>query len=56
MKKSLLIASVLAFFMLLTRGSHVLTQFSLPDASLALFLLGVRGHEWARFTDKKSRC
>lgn len=39
MKKSLLIASVLAFFMLLTRGSHVLTQFSLPDASLALFLL-----------------
>ncbi|HEY0562004.1 MAG TPA: hypothetical protein VGD04_01640 [Methylophilus sp.] len=40
MKKSLLIATALAFFMLLTRGSHVLTQFSLPDASLALFLLG----------------
>lgn len=39
MKKSLLIAVALAFFMLLTRGSHVLTQFALPDASLALFLL-----------------
>ena len=39
MKKSLLIAAAMAFFMLLTRGSHVLTQFSLPDASLALFLL-----------------
>lgn len=39
MKKSFLIALALAFFMLLTRGSHVLTQFSLPDASLALFLL-----------------
>lgn len=49
MKKSLLIASVLAFFMLLTRGSHVLTQFSLPDASLALFLLGgmYLGSKWA---------
>ena len=40
MKKSLLIAALLAFFMLLTRGSHVLTQVSLPDASLAVFLLG----------------
>lgn len=40
MKKSLLIAAGLAFFMLLTRGSHVLTQISLPDASLVLFLLG----------------
>jgi len=39
MKKSFLIALALAFFMLLTRGSHVLTQFSLPDASLAIFLL-----------------
>ena len=38
--KPLLIAAAIAFFMLLTRGSHVLTQVSLPDASLALFLLG----------------
>lgn len=38
--KQIIIAAVLAFFMLLTRGSHVLTQVSLPDASLALFLLG----------------
>jgi hypothetical protein len=38
--KPLLIAAALAFFMLLTRGSHVLTAVSLPDASLALFLLG----------------
>jgi hypothetical protein len=36
----LLIAAAIAFFMLLTRGSHVLTHVSLPDASLALFLLG----------------
>ena len=40
MKKSLLIVAILAFFMLLTRGSHVLTQVSLPDASLAIFLFG----------------
>jgi hypothetical protein len=38
--KPLLIAAAIAFFMLLTRGSHVLTHVSLPDASLALFLLG----------------
>jgi hypothetical protein len=38
--KPLLIAAGIAFFMLLTRGSHVLTHVSLPDASLALFLLG----------------
>jgi hypothetical protein len=38
--KQLLIAAAIAFFMLLTRGSHVLTHFALPDASLALFLLG----------------
>jgi len=38
--KQLLIAAAIAFFMLLTRGSHVLTSFALPDASLALFLLG----------------
>lgn len=36
----LLIAAAIAFFMLLTRGSHVLTHVALPDASLALFLLG----------------
>jgi hypothetical protein len=38
--KPLLIAVAITFFMLLTRGSHVLTHVSLPDASLALFLLG----------------
>ena len=38
--KPLLIAATMAFAMLLTRGSHVLTHVSLPDASLALFLLG----------------
>ena len=36
----LLIAVAIAFFMLLTRGSHTLTPFSLPDASVVLFLLG----------------
>lgn len=39
-QKSVFTAAAIAFFMLLTRGSHVLTQVSLPDASLALFLLG----------------
>lgn len=40
LSKQLFIAAAIAFFMLLTRGSHVLTHVSLPDASLALFLLG----------------
>lgn len=39
MKQSIII-SALVFFMLLTRGSHVLTSVSLPDASLAIFLIG----------------
>ena len=39
-KSQLLIVSAIAFFMLLTRGSHTLTPFSLPDASVVLFLLG----------------
>lgn len=34
------IAAAIAFFMLLTRGSHVLTHVALPDASLALLLIG----------------
>lgn len=40
MNKTIWIVLGLAFFMLLTRGSHTLTPFSLPDASLAVFLLG----------------
>lgn len=39
-KASLLIVASIAFIMLLTRGSHVMTHVSLPDASLALFLIG----------------
>jgi hypothetical protein len=39
-KKTWAVVATLAFFMLLTRGSHVLTQFALPDASLAVFLMG----------------
>lgn len=38
--KHLAIATAIAFFMLLTRGSHVLTSVALPDASLALLLIG----------------
>lgn len=38
--KHLFIAAAIAFFMLLTRGSHSLTPFNLPDASIVLFLLG----------------
>lgn len=40
LNKHFAIAAVITFFMLLTRGSHVLTHVSLPDASLVLFLLG----------------
>ncbi len=36
----LAIAAAIAFFMLLTRGSHVLTSVALPDASLALLMIG----------------
>jgi hypothetical protein len=39
-KKTWAIAAALAFLMLLTRGSHVLTQVAMPDASLAVFLIG----------------
>jgi hypothetical protein len=39
-RKQLLIATAIGFFMLLTRGSHALTSFALPDASIALFLFG----------------
>jgi hypothetical protein len=30
----------LSFLMILTRGSHITTLYALPDASLALFLIG----------------
>lgn len=39
-QKTITIAAAIAFLMLLTRGSHVLTSVSLPDASLALLLIG----------------
>jgi hypothetical protein len=38
--KHLTIAAAIVFLMLLTRGSHVLTSLALPDASLALLLIG----------------
>jgi hypothetical protein len=47
-----IIAAVITFFMLLTRGSHVLTSVSLPDASLALLLIGglyLRKAAWFAF-------
>jgi hypothetical protein len=52
--KTLVIAAAIAiaFFMLLTRGSHVLTSVSLPDASLALLLMGglyLRKSAWFAF-------
>ncbi|NBW53341.1 MAG: hypothetical protein EBR39_05395, partial [Betaproteobacteria bacterium] len=31
---------VISFLMLITRGNHVTTLYALPDASLALFLIG----------------
>ena len=38
--KTFVYALALAFLIMLTRGSHVLTQVALPDASLAVFLMG----------------
>ena len=38
--RQVVVAAILAFFMVLTRGSHVLTNAALPDASLAVFLFG----------------
>ena len=40
LNKQIAIAVMIGFLMMLTRGSHVLTQVSLPDASLALLLIG----------------
>ena len=50
--KQLAVAAAIAFFMLLTRGSHVLTHVALPDASLALLLIGglyLRKAAWLAF-------
>ena len=50
--KNLVIASAIAFLMLLTRGSHVMTSLALPDASLALLLIGglyLRKATWFAF-------
>lgn len=51
-QKTIIIAAAIAFLMLLTRGSHVLTSVSLPDASLALLLIGglyLRKAAWFAF-------
>jgi len=37
-KNNLLLISFLIFLMFLTRGGHFLTEFSIPDASLIIFL------------------
>ena len=37
-KNNLFLISFLVFLMFLTRGSHFLTEFSIPDASLIIFL------------------
>ncbi|MEI8119123.1 MAG: hypothetical protein WCG46_08080 [Methylophilaceae bacterium] len=50
--KNLVIASAIAFLMLLTRGSHIMTSVALPDASLALLLIGglyLRKASWLAF-------
>ena len=38
LKKNILLALILLFLTLLTRASHELSSFSLPDASLAIFI------------------
>ena len=38
LKQNILLAFILLFLTLLTRASHELTSFSLPDASLAIFI------------------
>ena len=50
--KHLVIAVAITFLMLLTRGSHVMTSVALPDASLALLLVGglyLRKSSWFAF-------
>ncbi len=38
--KEFFLTLVISFLMVLTRGNHVTTLYALPDASLALFLIG----------------
>ena len=39
-KLKIVLLFALSFFMILTRGSHITTLYSLPDASLVIFLIG----------------
>lgn len=47
--EKILLISLLTFFIFLTRGSHLLTSFSLPDASFVLFFVGgmfLKEYKW----------
>lgn len=47
--EKILLISILTFFIFLTRGSHLLTSFSLPDASFVLFFVGgmfLKEYKW----------
>ena len=50
MTKLLGVFILLAVLLVMTRGSHALTAFSLPDASLVIFLLGgIYLRQWGYF-------
>jgi len=47
--EKILLISLLTFFIFLTRGSHLLTSFNLPDASFVLFFVGgmfLKEYKW----------
>jgi len=47
--EKILLISILTFFIFLTRGSHLLTSFNLPDASFVLFFVGgmfLKEYKW----------
>lgn len=47
--EKILLISILTFFIFLTRGSHLLTSFTLPDASFVLFFVGgmfLKEYKW----------
>jgi len=47
--EKVLLIGLLSFFIFLTRGSHLLTSFSLPDASFVLFFAGgifLKEYKW----------
>ena len=50
--KKVLLISLLTFFIFLTRGSHLLTSFNLPDATFVLLFAGgilLKEYKWLSY-------